>query len=128
MYRSCTVSFLNCFFVIFKLDSYFLFKLKGYFLYFTPYVHSMPNFRIHFRLVLIIYWFISLHTCCCLARIFRCSLLLHLRSVPMNYVEVCGWFQQVQHKHEIPSNPLCIVLFFLQISILYHFWLFRFPL
>jgi hypothetical protein len=41
--------------VIFKLDSYFLFKLKGYFLYFTPIVHSMPKFRIHFRLVLIIY-------------------------------------------------------------------------
>jgi hypothetical protein len=38
----------------------------------TPIVHSMPKLRIHFRLVLIIYWFISLHTCCCLARILRC--------------------------------------------------------
>ena len=35
----------------------------------------MPKLRIHFRLVLIIYWFLSLHTCCCLARILRCSLL-----------------------------------------------------
>jgi preprotein translocase subunit SecY len=58
-----------------KYGSYFLFKLKGYFLYFTPIVHFMPKLRIHFRLVLIIYWFISLHTCCCLARILRCSLL-----------------------------------------------------
>jgi hypothetical protein len=47
--------FLSNFYFIFKLDSYFLFKLKGYFLYFTPYVHSMPKLRIHFRLVLIIY-------------------------------------------------------------------------
>ena len=64
------------FFAIFKLDSYLLFKLKGYFLYFTPIVHSMPKLRIHFWLVLIIYWCISFHTCCCLARILRCSLLI----------------------------------------------------
>ena len=51
--------------LFFNLDSYFLFKLKGYFLYFTPIVHSMLKLTIHFRLVLIIYWFISLHTCCC---------------------------------------------------------------
>jgi len=39
-----------------KMDIYFVFKLKGYFhLYFTPYFHSMPKLRIHFRLVLIIY-------------------------------------------------------------------------
>jgi hypothetical protein len=43
------------FFVIFKLDSYFLFKLKGYFLYFTPIVNSMLKLRIHYRLVLIVY-------------------------------------------------------------------------
>jgi hypothetical protein len=35
----------------------------------------MPKLRIHFRLVLIIYWFLSLHTCCCLAHILRCWLL-----------------------------------------------------
>ena len=70
----------NFLFVIFKLDSYFLFKLKCYFLYFTLYVHSMPKLRIHFRLLLIIYWFISLHTCCYLARILRCSLLQWIYS------------------------------------------------
>jgi hypothetical protein len=56
--------------------SYFLFKLKGFFLYFTPIVHSVSKLRIHLRLVLIIYWFIiSLHTCCCSARILRCLIL-----------------------------------------------------
>ena len=45
----------------------------------------------------------------------------------LKFLDDCFWlFQQVQHKHELPSNPLNIVLFFLQISILYHFWLFRF--
>jgi hypothetical protein len=63
----------------------FLFKLKGYFLYFTPIVHSMPKLRIHFRLVLIIYWIISLDTCCCLARILRCSLLNTLYFI-MKYI------------------------------------------
>ena len=72
--------FSNFLFAIFKLDGYFLFKLKCYFLYFTLYVHSMPKLRIHFRLVLIIYWFISLHTCCYLARILRCSLLQWIYS------------------------------------------------
>ena len=75
----------NFLFFIFKLDSYFLFKLKGYFLYFTPIVHSMPKLRIHFRLVLIIYWFISLHTCCCLARILRCSLLISLWNSSLHF-------------------------------------------
>jgi hypothetical protein len=84
------------FFVIFKLDSYFLFKLKGYFLYFTPYVHSMPNLRIHFRLVLIIYWFISLHTCCCLARIGtlrKCSNSEH-RKMRAKQQHVCNEMNQ----------------------------------
>ena len=44
-------------------------------MYFTPYVHSMPKRRIHFRLALIIYWFISLHSCCCFVHILRCSLI-----------------------------------------------------
>ena len=35
----------------------------------------MLKLRNHFRLVLLVYWFISLQTCCCLARILRCSLI-----------------------------------------------------
>jgi hypothetical protein len=57
-------------------------RLLGYFRSFASIVHSMLKLRNHFRLVLLVYWFISLHTCCCLARILRCSLLLKVQYFP----------------------------------------------
>jgi hypothetical protein len=42
---------------------------------YTLIVQSMSKLRIHFQLVLIVNWFISLHTCWCLACILRCSLI-----------------------------------------------------
>ena len=71
----------------------------GYFRSFAPIVHSMLKVRIYFRLVLLVYWFISLHTCCCLARILRCSLLHGKRVVWWSNAD-CFHIIWNRHGHE----------------------------